>query len=369
VVRKQRISLLLAIGMRGGMIMKIHLRTFGFIVLVSICVIICPLNLVAFGKTQNVQKYPVICKDEIGPAPKNVSVEKVDVNADGLVDLMARYPSEGSALYINCGNGQYYRAIRSEGKLKLVAEKKGGWASIDICGSGIIDGIVYRYAYIPMKLERKDGLAVKLNLFIEHDGVSYKAPFPFSKKLGIYAPRYRFDSGVQVVENDTEQDVNSFCYELTSKIQYRIKTGPPYEFWISGVYFTDLNHDGALDAIVNYSQRTGLGSGANAGLFLNGGDNTFVAAANIELGYVGMPFPRFKRQSIKVNGKNFTAIVYKHPNDGKYKDYFRKDQYELFLFQSQLKEFMHIAAIKGCDKQTFIPLDQKKYADIVKLPF
>lgn len=366
--RTESAEIILVIFKKGGEIVKKIRWIVSLISIVAIFATTPEINL-ASDETRNSQKYPIICKDELGPAPKDVPFEEVDVNSDGLVDLLVLYRGGRSALYINCGSGQYYRAIRSEGRIKVMTEKRGGWASIGIGGhSGIIDGIIYRCAYIPMELESQDGLPVKFNLLIEHNGVSYKPPFPFSEKLGIYAPRYRFDQGVQIVEEDIEQEVNAFYYELTPEIKYRSKTGPPYEFWISGVYFTELNHDGALDAIVNYNQRTGLSSGAYAGLFLNAGDNTFVAAAKVELGCVGMPFPRLKSQLIKVNGKSFTAIVYKHPNDGKYKDNYRKDQYELYIFQQQLKEFKHIAAKQGCDKLTFIPLDQERYANIVK-PF
>ena len=57
--------------------------------------------------------YPVLSPADLGPLPKGMTLEEVKVNPGPAMDRIARDPQGGSALYINCGNMQYYRAVVS----------------------------------------------------------------------------------------------------------------------------------------------------------------------------------------------------------------------------------------------------------------
>jgi hypothetical protein len=327
-----------------------------------------------FGKAQNSQKYPIVCKNELGLAPKNMSVEKVDVNSDGLIDLIATYPWGGSALYINCGNGQYYRAIRSGDKLSCYS-KDGDWKSIfsyilnDEVFWGVIDNRLYKNKILSFEYE-KDGEPLDWEyIIIKHDGISYKPPFTFCKLLGIYAPRYCFDSSVKVVRKSTNQKIKTLYCELTHNIIYQVIVDKQESYGIMEVNFADINQDGALDAFLYYGDKQGSGASTYVALMLNDGSNNFVLSGIINLGYCWKTFPSFRSQTITVNGSRFAGIVFKGPTlrPGE-KKLSPKAAVELYLYQPKLKEFMHITAMPGRDQSSFIPLDKKKFEDIVNPP-
>mgnify|MGYP007126177616 CR=1 FL=1 len=90
--------------------MKQSIRIMVFIAVVGI-LLISQID-TTYSNSLNNEQYPIICKSELGPLPKNLSFRReVDVNSDGRIDIIAKYAWGVRALYINCGNGQYYRAI------------------------------------------------------------------------------------------------------------------------------------------------------------------------------------------------------------------------------------------------------------------
>ncbi|NLD26174.1 MAG: hypothetical protein GX661_02310, partial [Acholeplasmataceae bacterium] len=187
--------------------MKQFIRIMVFIAVFRIFLVTDQINTTYSNSLDNAQ-YPIICKSELGPLPKNLSFrEEVDVNSDGRIDIIAKNCWGIRALYINCGNGQYYRTIRSNAVIRVKPDKKNGWHSISIIHDNIIiDGQLYKYTHLLLEHE-KDGQAFKFDILIEHDGISYKIPFPYCKSLGIFAPRYRFNSEILIVEKNTIQKV------------------------------------------------------------------------------------------------------------------------------------------------------------------
>jgi len=313
-------------------------------------------------------QYPIICESELGPLPKNLSFrEEVDVNSDGRIDIIADNSWGVRALYINCGNDQYYCAILCKKVLSMNSDKKNGWHSIYIIHDNIIiDGQLYKYTHLLLEHE-KDGKEFNFDILIEHDGISYNIPFPYCKSLGIYAPRYRFDPGVQIAEKNTIQKVKVLDYEYKKNSYCHIITENQFSYGILGVDFTDINRDGILDAILYYKDPHGTGQVLFGGLLLNDGSNNFIFVTEMILGSFTKDYP-LKSQDIIINGKRFTAIVYKLPIDIRYDKFDKRDQYDLYIYQPELKEFIHLPALPGKDRSTFVPLDQKKFEDIVNPP-
>jgi hypothetical protein len=146
-----------------------------------------------------------------------------------------------------------------------------------------------------------------------------------------------------------------------------------------GVYFTELNHDGSLDAVLLYWECYNHGAGEPyAALLLNGGENRFVLSGIVALGpgdlIESKPPYQFQTQEITINGNRFTAIVYKPPFVIRPWEKTLKPKpappkhYELYIYHSILKEFVHIAALPGDAKSSFVPLDQKKFEVIFNHP-
>lgn len=331
-----------------------------------------------YGESKTIEfcgGYPVINILDLESAPKNIPVEEVDVNSDGLIDLIAIYPWGGSALYINGGYGQYYRVIRSNNRIKVQSFDKGGWATLSLNPTynvegndptTLIDGQLYRFGFLPFTSEDDN----EIDCNIKHNGKNYILPFDECKALGIRAPRYRFDQSVHINEKSGIQEVEMICLELTNK---SLKILNEYQdFWtFHTVYFTDLNLDGLLDAVLRYEDIHGSGAQAYSALLLNNGDNSFVFSGEIRLGRIGLSFPKLQSQEIIVDGRQFIALVYKEPIfirpgeeniDPKQKF---KNYYDLFIYQPILKKFIHLTALPGKDKSTFVPLDQKKFENIV----
>jgi hypothetical protein len=349
------------------MIMK-HLKyTMAFIAIIGIILIISQIDIAYSNSLDNAQ-YPIICESELGPLPKNLSFRReVDINSDGRIDIIANNFWGVRALYINCGNDQYYCAILCEKVLSMNSDKKSGWHSIYIIHDNvIIDGKLYKYTYLPFEYE-KDGQAFEFNVLIEHDGISYKIPFSYCKSLEIYAPRYRFSSEIQIVEINTIQKVKVLDYEYKENSYCHIVIDNQICYTIGGVSFTDLNRDGFLDAILYYSDPHGSGDVLFGGLLLNDGSNNFIFVTEMILGSFTKEYP-LKSQDIIINGKHFLAIVYKLPIDVRYDSFGKQNQYDLYIYQPELKGFIHLPALPGKDKSTFIPLDNKKFEDIVNPP-
>ncbi|NLW47188.1 MAG: hypothetical protein GXY86_07620, partial [Firmicutes bacterium] len=95
--------------------------------------------------------------------------------------------------------------------------------------------------------------------------------------------------------------------------------------------------------------------------------NNFIFVTEMILGSFTKDYP-LKSQDIIINGKHFTAIVYKLPIDVRYDSFDKQGQYDLYIYQPELKEFIHLPALPGKDKSTFIPLDKKKFENIVNPP-
>jgi hypothetical protein len=345
---------------------------------------------------KNNTQYPIVCPSELGPAPKNVPVTKVDVNSDGLDDMVASYPWGGSALYINCGKEQYYRAIRSAGKIGVAAKKKSNWAPIFIsCNrtgsyedrdwnedcSTLIDGKLYREDYFPFEYEAEGNPSIYGEGLIEFDGVSYKPSFYHSQSLGIYAPVYRFEYQNSSEPRNTIDNLKGFYCEFprskySIRVNYDVEEGDdeiPWErrlFHFGSVYFAELNGDNQVDAVVSYYYDDGGSAGADnfAALLLNGGNNRFVYSG--EVGF-DRDLPTLKSQKISIDGKGYTAIVYKpitfiRPGERLKPD--PVDLYQLYIYQPVLKEFLRVSAVPGRLKSTFVPLDRKQFEKILNPP-
>jgi hypothetical protein len=344
-----------------------------FMVMVGILLIMNQID-PAYSNNLDNAPYPIICESELGPLPRNVSLEVVDVNSDGRDDIITKNSQRIRALYINCGNGQYYRTIRSNAVIHVKPNKKNGWHSIYIIHDNIIiDGQLYKYKHLLLKHE-KDGKINEFHVSIEHDGISYKMPFSYSQKLGIYAPRYWFDSNIQVREGDYNQKIDTIYFELSKNNIYQVKVDAQESYLIKGVRFADFNYDGILDAILNYEDRHGSGASEYSALLLNSGDNSFIFAGEIRLGRIGLSFPKLQNREIIINGSRFIAIVYKEPifirpgEEDEIPKHIIPGQYDLYIYQPELKEFIHLPALPGKDKSTFIPLDNKKFENIVNPP-
>lgn len=337
-------------------------------------------------------KYPIICPSELGPAPKNVPIEKIDINSDGLNDLIATYPWGGSALYINWGNGQYYRVIRTAGKIKVAEKKRSNWAPITIyinrvenyenrdwnedC-STLIDGQLYRNEYFSLEHEADGNPSVEGESLIVFDGVSYKPPFHYCQNLGIYAPVYHFEYQKTSERQITKENLKGFyCELLRSKYAIRFNYDVyniPWEkrlFNFESVYFTELNGDNLVDAVVNYYFDDGGRAGANcfAALLLNGGDDRFVYSGEVELGRFSTTL---ETQNISIDGKVYTAIVHKPVafiQPGEQPKPNQLDRYQLYIYHPITKEFLHISAVPGNLKSTFEPLDKKQFEKIINPP-
>ena len=298
----------------------------------------------------------------------------MDVNSDGRIDIIAKYAWGVRALYVNCGNGHYYRAITCNHAIGVESDKKNGWHSISIIHDNIIiDGQLYKITYLPLEHE-KNGHAFEFDILIEHDGISYKIPFNYSQKLGIYAPRYWFDSNIQVREGDYNQKIDTIYFELSKNNIYQVKVDAQESYLIKGVRFADFNYDGILDAVLNYEERHGSGASEYSALLLNNGDNSFIFAGEIRLGRIGLSFPKPENREITINGSRFIAIVYQEPifirpgEEDEILKHIIPDKYDLYIYQPELKEFIHLPALPGKDRSTFIPLDKKKFEEIVNPP-
>jgi hypothetical protein len=345
--------------------MKKFLRT--FIVLVGILVITTKINMA--GKNQYRHKYPIICKNELGSAPNKVSVEKVDINSDGQIDLVVTYTWGGSALFINCGHGQFYRVIKCLGKIKTEKSKTSNWKDIYINGNiGLINGKIYQTDLLPFSFKNSKQIITE-SICFKHNGYNYKPLFSYSKVFGVYALRYRFGSKIQMKENIDEQKVYKIYLELTPNSDYQIN--PEEQEWLSfgNIYFVDLNHDGALDAVLKYWDRYGVDTQVYSGLLLNSGDDSFIYSLSIELGTTSGDYQRIKSQTIKVNGIRYTAVVFEGAQfrPGLIKQT-PKSTVELYIYQRKLKKFVHITALPGSDKLTFVPQDKKLFEETVVDP-
>ncbi|NLW46327.1 MAG: hypothetical protein GXY86_03170, partial [Firmicutes bacterium] len=345
-----------------------------FIAMVGIFLITSQIDATYSNSLDNAQ-YPIICESELGPLPKNLSFRReVDINSDGRIDIIADNSWGAWSLYINCGNDEYYRAILSNDALGVKPDKKNGWHSISIVyDSVIIDGQLYKYTHLPLEHE-KDGKINEFYVSIEHDGISYKMPFSYSQKLGIHASRYWFDCNIHVREGDYIQKIDTIYFELSKNNLYQIKVDAQESYLIKGVRFADLNYDGILDAVLNYEERHGSGASEYSALLLNNGDNSFIFAGEIRLGRIGLSFPKPENREITINGSRFIAIVYQEPifirpgEEDEILKHIIPDKYDLYIYQPELKEFIHLPALPGKDKSTFIPLDKKKFEDIVNPP-
>lgn len=378
--------------------MKQFLHTAFFLVLAVILLfLIQPYP--ALSNSSDHRKYPIICKNELGPPPKGRPAIKVDVNTDGLTDLIVDY-LWGSALYINCGDGQYYCAIRSAGRIMVKGFNENGWAKLSVYFDSIsasyeeewdvdrsiwIDGNIYRVNALPLisdNIETYEGgaLTTHPSRMIEFDGFSYKLSVPYCQGLSIYAPLYRIEYRNNSEEPSiSKEEVTDIYIELPEgKGKIYTCNQPQIAGYnqISSIIFTELNKDNWLDAIVFYWYDDG-GSGSPqsyACLLLNSGGDSFVFSGLIELGH-GYIEPKFKSRKTKIGETSWTAIVYEYPIDPRYADYDENGeiilpptQYELYLYQPVLKEFLHITAKPGPGHSTFIPIDPKHYEDILYPP-
>lgn len=328
------------------------------ITITGILIITLHINL-TFGENSNSQQYPIICKNELGPYPKNVSVKKVDVNSDGLIDLIAEFSWGGSALYINCGHEKYYRAILGYGKMETEKAKTNNWVDIYNSGYiGLVDGEIYQRYFLPFNFKNSEQI-IPEDFNFKHDGYSYKPQFSYSKGLRVYAPRYRFDPKIQVMETIKEQVIDKIYLELTTSSNYQISRDDQGLFCFGVLYFVDLNKDGALDAVLRYTEKAGVDAQAFAGLLLNCGDNSFIFSAEIELGSASIDnYEGIKSQTITIDGKQYTAIVFDGPRFRyETKRTVPKNAVELYIYQEKFKQFIHVTALPGKDKLTFIPLD------------
>jgi hypothetical protein len=329
---------------------------------------------IASNNSNGGRKHLVVDNKKLVVLPKNVSVEKFDINSDGFDDAVVTYPWENSELYLNYGSDRYYSIIQSNARLQVGSTKNNGWLNISFNyvdmnwardASTLIGDKLFQPAFLPFEAENDNQ---KDSSIIKYDGSSYKLPYKYCKGLKIYAPRYQFESKIQISEKNKDQEVDIIYLDL-AHIKIKIDADQQSEYSFGKIFFTDLNRDGALDAVLYYCDRNGSGAEAYAGMLLNDGDNCFIYAGDVELGYSGIDFNRFKSEVININGIRFTAIVSKGPilRPGE-KKFTPASSMEIYLYQSKLKQFIRITAMPGRDKSTFIPLDKKKFEDIVNPP-
>ena len=296
--------------------------------------------------------YPVLSETKLGSVPGDTPFNRVDVNSDGAVDLIAANPEGGSALYVNCGGGLYYCAVQSAARLQARPAKEGEWASLFIAWeeerSTLIDGRLYWPDLLPFTSK------APADFLIEHNGTTYALPFGYCNALGLWAPRYRFDRKPQGKKKNTEQ-VSTLYLEL-AQTKFRINEDAQEEYALGEVYFTDLNADGALDAVLLYEERYGSGREAWGGLLLNCGDDSFVVSGRVRFGRVGgMTFTLLQSQKMSICGVPFTTVVVKRPRDANVSVPLQRHQidYDLYLYRPFLKNFFQITSVPDPYKSTF----------------
>ncbi|NLD26173.1 MAG: hypothetical protein GX661_02305 [Acholeplasmataceae bacterium] len=308
-----------------------------------------------------------INKSKIFSNFKDATFKEVDINFDGLIDLIAIYSWGGSEILINQGKGLYYRVIQSNGRLRLERGQNNHMVYLSVNGDGwwlsdrttIIDSQIYQPNFLPFEFKNQDPL---LGL-IRYDGYGYKFPFDYCKGLEIYAPRYRFDYEMR---DGNEKNTIFKVYNIYEIIQgkYEIAHDKSEAFRYGGMYFCELNKDGFLDVILEYQDIAGSGAQTYAGLLLNNHDDSFVFSGEIVVGPAGINIPFFKTQKIKVDGTYFTAIVYKYPmieiesGEEIIPLTISREYYDLYIYHPVYKTFKHIAAKPGRDKSTFIPIEK-----------
>lgn len=169
-------------------------------------------------------------------------------------------------LYVDCGDGMTYGAIRTTGRLNLVAGETSDWPDIYLHWSVpadrilVIDGVRFR----------GDDVAP-----IRHDGQRYRLPFPHCRALDVFLPTCRFSAGVpsETLWSDREEPIR-WNEEGSDRT-------------VSQARDADLNGDGAGDKLLPLTDRYGSGAAEYLAVYLGCGDDTFAYAGDIELGRRG----------------------------------------------------------------------------------
>ncbi|MDY6991877.1 MAG: hypothetical protein SVR94_04630 [Pseudomonadota bacterium] len=319
--------------------------------------------------TQLCANYPIHAKTELGLLPKNASLNKVDVNFDKAIDLIATYSGGGSTLYINCDTGLYYRAVQSVAQIEVRATDKDNWMPLFVTWEDEratwIDGQLYRPNLLPFTSK------APVDFLIEHDDHTYVWPFSDCKTLGLHAPQYRFDSNLQEIRNNNGR-FNTLYLELT-QTKFHIEAETQEEYTFGKLYFTKINKDNALDAILLYEERYGSGREAFGEILLNCGDDSFVASGRIELGWAPLASnPPLQTEKISICGHSFTALVFKqqirNADISQVPIQLHQYQYDLYLYlyRPVLKDFFQVAALPTSNESVFKPKTKGQCISILK---
>ena len=323
-------------------------------------------NLPVAAAKQTCAGYPVLSPADLGPLPKGMTLEEVKVNPGPAMDRIARYHEGGSALYINCDNTQYYRAVVSKEKLQVRPAKAGGWASLFIEmegeeweASAVIDGQLYRLDFLPFTF-----VGLPDELLIEHDGTRFSLPFDNCKALGLNAPLYGFD------RPPAKEAKNPGTLRLEhSHAKFTIESESQEAYGFGRIQAQDLNLDGTPDAVLLYGERSGSGAETYAALLLGCGDGRFALSGTVEFGQVGEPHPApLQVEKRSVCGSSFTTLVAQHSGNRDIERPNRRPppRYDLYLYRPELKDFVQFATAMKPFPAEFNPADPAQCAGLLK---
>lgn len=308
--------------------------------------------------------YPLPSGRAKGPAPERVALEEVDVNRDGKMDGIFADLEGGGALYLNCGEGLFYRVARSAARLQAQPGRPGAWMPISIAWeedtATRIDGRIYRLDLLPFQS------AAPADFLIEHDGRVYTLPFLQCGALGISAPRYRIERAPSGSSTDP-WTARALHLELAGT-EFRIDYALQEEYSFGDVEPADLNQDGALDAVLRYVERFGSGRRAHGGILLNCGDDGYVVAGTIDFGQVGTSSTAIKPRKLSVCGRSFTALVVERRRDvdaaAPVSD--RRVEHDLHLYRPALGDFVRVASVPNPGRSTFATEIERRCAEILR---
>ena len=271
--------------------------------------------------------------------PKDGMQETVSVNADSAADVIVRYADGGSALYINCGDGRYYRAVRSAQSLQVETTKRGGWAELRIGWEGeratMINEELYRPDFLPFASE------APTDLLIGFEGGAYGLPFRRCAALDVKAPLYSFQRKLDL--NRAEQA--TMLRLALARSEYRIDAGRQDEYSIGTARALQLNNDGTADAVLHYTERLGSGRESSAALLLGCGDGSYVLAGIAALGASPSISQAYEPRAMNVCGRSFPALMTKRSGaiDPARPEQGASVQHDLYVYRQALRGFSRIA--------------------------
>jgi len=283
--------------------------------------------------------YSVRQGSQLVPLPKDGKHETVSINADSAADVIVRYADGGSALYINCGDGRYYRAVRSAQPLQVETTKRGGWAELRIGWEGeratMINDELYRPDFLPFASE------APTDLLIGFEGGVYSLPFRRCAALDVKAPLYSFERKLE--PNRAEQ---ATMLRLTlDRSEYRIDGRRQDEYSIGTARALQLNNDAVPDAVLHYGERLGSGRESYAALLLGCGDGTYALGGIAGLDASPPTSQAIETRATTVCGRSFPALMTRRSGaiDPAKPGQRPSVQHDLYVYRQALRGFSRIA--------------------------